>query len=367
MNRQESPQLWRTGVFLMGSIALLLGAVVLLGRSQTLFAHRVHLHTSFENTSGLVAGAPVRLGGVDVGVVDSIRFDNDLRQKKVHVGMAVERRYFDRIRADSFARLSSKGLLGDMIINITVGSAEAPALADGATLRSQESEGLTEIIDSVHDGIEQLRSLSASVQQRLEAVLTDDLARDLGRIAHSAAGVAEHIETGDGLAHALVYEPRLARKADRLLDDADQLAARANDAVHGIDRLLAAVEHGDGTLHGLIYRDEGGRLLADLDRTARAIEDVVVQVRGGKGLAHALIYDQDRGDLVANLTSASATLRRIADETEAGKGSVGALLKDPSVYEDLKTILGNIKRNRLLKAVIRYEIKRDGLRADNPR
>ncbi|MGZ3404831.1 MAG: MlaD family protein, partial [Polyangia bacterium] len=363
MNREEAPHLWRTGAFLMASIALLLGAVVLLGRSQTLFAHRVHLHTSFENTSGLVVGTPVRLGGVDVGVVESIRFDNDLREKKVHVGLAVERRYLDRIRADSLARLSSKGLLGDMLIDITVGSLEAAPLADGATLRSHESEGLTEIIASVQDGIDQLRSLSASVQERLEVVLTDELGRDLGRIAHAAAGVAEHVEHGDGLAHALVYEPRLARNADRMLAEGRQLAISANDAIGRADRLLAAIEQGDGTLHGLVYRDDGGRLLAELGRTARALDDVVAQVRSGKGLLHGLVYEPDRGELLANLTAMSKTLRRIADETDAGKGTVGALLKDPSVYEDLKTILGNIKRNRLLKAVIRYTIKKDGLQS----
>lgn len=361
MNRQDAPHLWRTGAFLMASIALLLGAVVLLGRSQTLFAHRVHLHTSFENTSGLVVGAPVRLGGVDVGIVESIRFDRDLRQRSVHVGLAVERRYLDRIRTDSLARLSTKGLLGDMIIDITVGSAEAAPLRDDATLRSQESAGLTEVIASVQDGVDQLRALSSSARERLQAVLTDQLGRDLGRIAHATADVAEHVEKGDGLAHALVYEPRLARDADHLLADARKLATSADDAVARVDRILGEVEHGGGTLHGLVYRDDGGRLLAELGHTAAALDDVVTQVRSGKGLAHELVYEQDRGELVANLTSMSATLRRLADETAEGKGTIGALLKDPSIYEDLETILGNIKRNRLLKAIIRYTIKKDGM------
>jgi phospholipid/cholesterol/gamma-HCH transport system substrate-binding protein len=56
-------------------------------------------------------------------------------------------------------------------------------------------------------------------------------------------------------------------------------------------------------------------------------------------------------------------LRRLGDDVEQGKGTVGALLKDPSVYEDLKTILGNIERNRLLKSLIRYTIKKEGLNA----
>ena len=37
------------------------------------------------------------------------------------------------------------------------------------------------------------------------------------------------------------------------------------------------------------------------------------------------------------------------------------LLEDPTVYEDLTNILGNIKRNVLLKALIRYTVVKDGL------
>jgi phospholipid/cholesterol/gamma-HCH transport system substrate-binding protein len=43
----------------------------------------------------------------------------------------------------------------------------------------------------------------------------------------------------------------------------------------------------------------------------------------------------------------------------AGKGTVGALLVDPSVYEDLKMVLGNVERNRALRALVRYSIKKD--------
>ena len=44
-----------------------------------------------------------------------------------------------------------------------------------------------------------------------------------------------------------------------------------------------------------------------------------------------------------------------------GRGTVGALLKDPSVYEDLKLILGNVKRNKALRWLVRYTIEKDGL------
>ncbi len=365
MTRAESTHLVRVGVFLTVAVALLVTAVLLVGRSQTLFMHRVRLHTAFDNTSGLVVGAPVRLAGVDVGVVESLRFAPERSDRRVHVTMVVDRRYLDRIRSDSVARLSSKGLLGDTLIDLTVGSVEAATLHDGATVRGQETAGLNEVVGALHEGIDEVRALSTTARERLDAVLTDDLGRDLGRFAHSSADIAEHIEKGDGLAHALVYDPKMARSADRFLADAQRTAADADRAVTRIDGLLDEVQRGNGTLHGLVYRDDGGRLLAQLSRSAEAIQQFLDRLRSGDGLLHELVYD-DHGELLANLTALSTTLREIGDEVRQGKGTLGALLEDPTIYEDLKTILGNIKRSRLLRSIIRMTIRSDGLGARPP-
>lgn len=43
-----------------------------------------------------------------------------------------------------------------------------------------------------------------------------------------------------------------------------------------------------------------------------------------------------------------------------GEGSLGGIVNDPTVYEDLKTVLGNVKRNRILRALVRYAISNRG-------
>ncbi len=44
---------------------------------------------------------------------------------------------------------------------------------------------------------------------------------------------------------------------------------------------------------------------------------------------------------------------------KAGKGTIGALLVDPSVYEDIKALVGNVERNQVLRALVRYSIKQE--------
>ncbi len=43
-----------------------------------------------------------------------------------------------------------------------------------------------------------------------------------------------------------------------------------------------------------------------------------------------------------------------------GEGSLGALINDPTVYEDLRTVLGNVKRNFILRELVRYSISHRG-------
>jgi phospholipid/cholesterol/gamma-HCH transport system substrate-binding protein len=83
-------------------------------------------------------------------------------------------------------------------------------------------------------------------------------------------------------------------------------------------------------------------------------------VREGNGPAKSLLYGDDRSqELMGNLNAMSRDLRQIVANVKAGKGTVGALLVDPSVYEDIKLVLGNVDRNKALRALVRYSIKQD--------
>jgi phospholipid/cholesterol/gamma-HCH transport system substrate-binding protein len=54
-------------------------------------------------------------------------------------------------------------------------------------------------------------------------------------------------------------------------------------------------------------------------------------------------------------------------QIRAGKGTLGAFLVDPSVYEDIKQLVGNVDRSQVLRAFVRYSIREDeAKRKDGP-
>ena len=115
-----------------------------------------------------------------------------------------------------------------------------------------------------------------------------------------------------------------------------------------------------GFAHDVIYGDVPTQTLVKFGDAAEEVALTLRGVREGDGLAHSLLYGGDETeDMMGNFTAISRDLRHIVADVRSGKGTIGALLVDPSVYEDVKMILGNVQRNRTLRALVRYSITRD--------
>src|SRR5256714_7723384 len=127
----------RVGIFVLVGMAAFLGMVYALGARARLFEARYTIHADFTEVGGLVEGATVRLAGVQIGRVSAVNLPPQ-PGGKVRVDLTIGRRFSDRIRKNSVARIETQGLLGDRIVEITVGDASAPAVAPGGVLVSRD-------------------------------------------------------------------------------------------------------------------------------------------------------------------------------------------------------------------------------------
>jgi phospholipid/cholesterol/gamma-HCH transport system substrate-binding protein len=351
----------KVGIFAAVTILLFVGVVMFLSKSEALFSNKITLVATFENTSGLLVGSPVRLAGIDIGTVEDIRFSDDPNSKNVQVILGVDDEYLDRIRTDSIAQMNTKGLLGDMMVNISLGSMQASGLKDGDPIRTKEVQGLSQIVASVETAVSTVKDLTAVVDERVRLVLTEEFAKDIGRIAHSTANLMQEVEQGKGLANALLYDPQMKNDAKQFFADARSTATKVDRAVGRVENVLAEVEKGDGLIHGAIYGGGGKKLFDDLTVASGELTSILREVREGNGIAHTLIYEEDKTNLIQNLEQASLLVKQLAEEVNEGKGTVGGLLKDPTVYRDLKNVLGSVRRNVLLKALVRLTISDDDI------
>ncbi|HKD44260.1 MAG TPA: MlaD family protein [Candidatus Angelobacter sp.] len=105
--------------------------------------HALELKSYFKDAQGLHPGAKVRLAGVEVGSVVSVRARPELRDHPAEVVMLLQTPYELRVPNDSVVSLEFAGVLGEVFAEINVQDASGPPLEAGGVLRTQAGESPT--------------------------------------------------------------------------------------------------------------------------------------------------------------------------------------------------------------------------------
>ena len=358
--QRERRLIVRAGLF-VGLALVLFGLVVLIiGKENRLFDRQVRYHAFFENVEGLKRDSPVWLGGLEVGRVVSISFSPDLGDKKIDVIIEMSKSFAPRVRTDCVARVSGRGVLGDKAIDISLGTSEGdPIPLDGA-IPSGASGDLATLLKSGGELMDNLLASSANVRKLTDAFAEPDLAKNLTGAVASARNILQGIERGNGVLHALIYDPKGADETHRLLVKVADLSTQAEKALEQVTLVLEGARTGDGALHALLYDPKAGKAVGALGDAAGELSVLLHDARTTEsGAIHQLVYGDAR-NLFQNLGAMSEDLRVIAAKIRAGEGTLGALVVDPSVYDDLRTVLGNVKRNKVLQELVRITVSNRG-------
>lgn len=344
----------KVGLFVVFGIGLMTVAVFLIGDTRRLWESKGTYSAAFKDVAGLKPGAPVRMGGVDIGSVTGVNHASDISDGRIYVRMSISKSEAVRIRADTVAHVVGKGLLGDKMVELGVGSPAAPPIAPGSLIPVEEPTDMFASANRVAIATEQAITRIGTLT---EALADPKLSADVKGSAADVHSMLDAIVHGDGTAHRLLYDKDEAVKLDQLLDRLNRVSARLDDVLGSVQDVTAHVEKGPGIAHALVY---DGEISKDVAGTLSELHSDLAAIRKGNGLAHALLYgDESSTRVMSNVNAVSDDLRAIVAGIRQGKGTLGALLVDPTVYEDIKSAVGNVERNAVLRALVRYSIKAD--------
>ena len=355
----------RIGAFILSGLLVFFAIIYLLGAQGRYFERKYDLVAEFTEVGGLIEGATVRLAGVQIGRVTAVELPEQ-PGGKVRVTLTIARRFSERVRRDSEAKISTQGLLGDKIVEISMGTTAAPALKPGEILATRESVELQQMFKAGAETLQTVRELAGSLKATAERV----------------DRIAKEVETGKGLVHALIYdEPQALTRLNAILTRTQALLARAEQGDHAVGVLLSPesgksvrallaamdaigrtaekLEARDNLLSALLHDPQYKTVADDLREIAHNFRDVSERVAQGQGLLGQLTRDGQDGSLgeaTADFRAAMANLRAVTDRLKQGEGTVGALLEDPTVYENLVQFLEGARRSFLLRTLIRSTI-----------
>ncbi|HEX7667818.1 MAG TPA: MlaD family protein, partial [Polyangiaceae bacterium] len=339
----------KVGIFMLLGILLSAFIVFLIGDKRNYWHKEVTYKASFADVAGLKPGAPVRMGGVDIGAVTAVGHSANASDPRIYVTVEVVETESERIRESTVATVSNKGLLGDKMIELTsdgVGAHVPP----GQMLKTEEPVDFSKYLTKVQGIMDKAEQVVGNVEQATRAFSDPKFSEDVKGSVHDLRVIMDGIAQNDSVVHRALLDPHEGAKFDRVLSHAENVSANLDD-------FSAHVKNGPGIAHALVY---DGEISKNAAGTVDEIHKDLVAIREGNGIVHALVYgDNDTQHLMGNVNAMSDDMREIVANMKAGKGTIGALLVDPSIYEDIKSVVGNVDRNDVLRALVRYSIKAD--------
>jgi phospholipid/cholesterol/gamma-HCH transport system substrate-binding protein len=352
---QRNPRTeFRVGVFVVAAI-IVGGAIAFsLGGQRGLFADEDVFYAKFPDVGGLRSGSPVHIGGVNVGQVDAVTFADD-GQIKVALEISEGAREF--MREGSVASLSNKGMLGDKLVEIRAG--EGDKLEPGSVIPADQAASLSDYLDKAGRLLAGAQATVDNLRQATEPLSTPEFQQNVADTARNIAKVSEMAAEGSGPLQRMMTDQELARQTASAIRNLEAASAGLAATSRDVQSISREIRSGDGTAHELIYGTDGKRMIGSLADAATEIASLTGDIREGDGTLHELVYGREGDSLVANLTQVSEDLKVITGDVRAGRGTVGALLRDPSVYEDIKRLVGDLRRNEILRSLVRYSIRRD--------
>ncbi len=348
----------KVGAFVL--LGLLLAAVVvfLVGDERQLFSSKVTFHSAFDDVQGLKRGSTIRMGGIDIGSVESVGYSKDPKDPRLHVKLRVVATEARRIRRATRARIESKGFLGDKAVNLSSAPLASPVLPIGGFIPADEAP---QDLQAALNKVGSITTKAETVMKNLEATSTlladESLHRNVKASAESLSHILATLDNGPGYASRILNDAEEAERISRTITNLERATAELDKTLATVSQIVERVEKGPGLVHEVVYGEQSAQTVARFGAAADEIATLVRGVREGNGLARSVLLGDDKQQIAVRVEQILNELHGILADVRAGKGTLGALLVDPSVYEDLKVVLGNIERNKALRALVRYSIQ----------
>jgi phospholipid/cholesterol/gamma-HCH transport system substrate-binding protein len=282
----------------VGAVLLLSALVFFAGlrffQDLPLFESSYVLKATFEEASGLSEGNPVEMKGVGVGIVESVRLDQN--DQVVRVEMRIDQGI--RVPEGSHVRVTGfSGVTGVRIV-IQPGPPDNPALASGATL-SPPPQGTV---------LERLSDQAPALAAKADSVL--------GSTNTTMRALSDQINNPDSDFRATLQALR------QTMEDVESITEAEKESVRQLLRNLEAIS---GDLREFTG-SRGDSLSLAVDRLNRSLTRL------------------DRS--LASFEQSTATLDEITTKIDDGKGTMGRLINDPSLYNRVDSAAAHT--NRLL-------------------
>lgn len=144
------------GLFVLLAIVGFGSALVTIAVKQSWFESKIYYSAIFESADGVHSGTQVQMAGLKAGSVDSV----DLTlENKIAIRFYIFEKYQSKVRADSVVQLVRPFVIGERVVELTVGAPDQKLMADNSIIPTRNTMDLMSLLNGKNLG-ESLQALS---------------------------------------------------------------------------------------------------------------------------------------------------------------------------------------------------------------
>ncbi len=320
----------KVGLLIVLALAGCAALLYLLGELRV--GSGARMTVQFAHTGGVPNGAPVKFAGVRVGRVARLALQPGRRDAQgnplpVDMELEVDESLFDDLGTKARFVVATQGPLGEPFLEIDPGPASPERLAPGAVVRGSDPPRMDLLMS------------------KLDSFVT---------------GATQVLGSGEDARSVVSKVIDLADKADKTLDEArPQVLTAVQDLSEAARELKGLARTASGMLAekgtGRVMLEDLAAVSSQLRKDLPAITGKAQQAADGAAAVAGAFTAEDGQKLkeaIARYEKAGAQLNDVASRAEkllgrieAGEGTIGGMVNDPAVYQDLKTLVTDLKKH----------------------
>lgn len=166
------------GLFVAGTLVGCLMITVVMAVKKGWFESTVTYFAEVPTADGLHSGTDVQMSGLRIGAVDEVAFD---RGNRVKIRFHIKQKYQEQIRSDSQLTVLRPFVIGEKVLDISVGTEQAEVLKEGSAVQVASSYDFMDVFSGKKLGpfLGLLEGMSANVKVLADALSKTERSENL--------------------------------------------------------------------------------------------------------------------------------------------------------------------------------------------
>ncbi len=327
------------GATIIAGVIILIVMLMAWGNSSSLLGRHYRLVVNMSNVGGLKEGAPVKMGGFQIGRVASIQ----IRQGGTDMEIVLDIDEDRLLPRGSTAKVSTAGLVGDAFMEIIPGTSadrikRSSTVADAERLESSPLPDLSELFTKVNSFGDQLTILTTNLNDvigdaefrkslKSMAVNIDAMSYQANLVLQRGRSVVDNIDLASrnvaeltGTIKASVN--KITESASKITDSAMDMAGTAKAAIGDVSAAAATAKDAVAAAKTTVENINGG-----VTDARNAINATI----GSKRFA------ADLGSAIGHINSVTSLIAKRHDSIDRLVTNLDELVAD------LRTVSGHVK------------------------